>query len=155
MRNESFVPADLLIAEKLLYEPQELFLTGITQEKESHDYDACTFLLNNKYVLFRSAKITPTKNGQFVTLWKRIGDSVIMPYDSADSIDFCIISVRKAERLGQFIFPKQILVDKGYISQDKKGGKRAMRVYPPWDNPESKQAEKTQKWQLQYFKIII
>ena len=68
MRNESFVPADLLIAEKLLYEPQELFLTGITQENESHDYDACTFLLNNKYVLFRSAKITPTKNGQFVTL---------------------------------------------------------------------------------------
>ena len=155
MNNESFVPADLLIAQKLFYEPQGLFLTGIAQEKESHDYDACTFLLNNKIVMFRSAKITPTKNGQFVTLWKRIGDSVIIPYDSAESIDLCIISVRKAERLGQFIFPKEILVDKGYMSKDKKGGKRAMRVYPPWDNPESKQAEKSQKWQLQYFKIII
>ena len=26
-----------------------------------------------------------------------------------------------------------------------------MRVYPPWDKPESKQAEKTQKWQTEYF----
>ena len=26
-----------------------------------------------------------------------------------------------------------------------------MRVYPSWDNPDSKQALKTQKWQLPYF----
>jgi hypothetical protein len=32
-----------------------------------------------------------------------------------------------------------------------KGGKRAIRVYPPWDKAESRQAEKTQKWQLEYF----
>jgi len=155
MNNKNFVPADLQIAQKLFYEPQGLFLTKIVQEKESHDYDACTFFMNNKIVVFRSAKITPTKNGQFVTLWKRIGDSAIMPYDSADLIDFVIICVRKEERLGQFIFPKEVLVDKGYMSQDKKGGKRAMRVYPSWDKPESKQAKTTQEWQLEYFKIII
>ncbi|OQA36315.1 MAG: MepB protein [Candidatus Dependentiae bacterium ADurb.Bin331] len=26
-----------------------------------------------------------------------------------------------------------------------------MRVYPPWDIPESQQAKKTQAWQLIYF----
>ena len=31
------------------------------------------------------------------------------------------------------------------------GGKRAIRVYPPWDNELNKQAQKTQAWQLNYF----
>jgi hypothetical protein len=42
------------------------------------------------------------------------------------------------------------LVEKGIIS-DKREGKRAIRVYPPWDFTESKQAQKIQKWQLNYF----
>ncbi len=40
---------------------------------------------------------------------------------------------------------------KGIISLSKQGGKRAMRVYPPWDKPESKQAAKTQVWQVCIF----
>lgn len=27
----------------------------------------------------------------------------------------------------------------------------AIRVYPKWDSPDSKQAKKTQEWQLRYF----
>jgi hypothetical protein len=30
-------------------------------------------------------------------------------------------------------------------------GQRAMRVYPPWDKLTSKQAQKTQAWQGEYF----
>ncbi|MFQ6421766.1 MULTISPECIES: MepB family protein [unclassified Bacillus (in: firmicutes)] len=30
-------------------------------------------------------------------------------------------------------------------------GKRAIRVYPPWDKTTSRQAQKTQAWQLEYF----
>ena len=30
-------------------------------------------------------------------------------------------------------------------------GKRALRVYPPWDASTSRQAQRTQAWQLQYF----
>jgi hypothetical protein len=37
------------------------------------------------------------------------------------------------------------------ISTHLKEGKRGMRVYPPWDLPSSKQAKKTQQWQLPYF----
>ena len=43
-----------------------------------------------------------------------------------------------------------ILINKEIVS-DKKEGKRAIRVYPPWDIAINKQAQKTQKWQLNYF----
>ena len=32
-----------------------------------------------------------------------------------------------------------------------KGGKRAIRVYPPWVKPVAKEAVRTQQWQLRYF----
>ena len=37
------------------------------------------------------------------------------------------------------------------VSTDLMEGKRAIRVYPPWDKVTSKQAQKTQEWQLDYF----
>ena len=37
------------------------------------------------------------------------------------------------------------------MSRNGRGGKRAIRVYPPWDTTISQQARKTQKWQLEYF----
>jgi hypothetical protein len=50
-----------------------------------------------------------------------------------------------------FIFPKSIAIEKGIVTNGNKEGKRAIRVYPPWDVTTSKQAQKTQKWQLDYF----
>ena len=102
-------------------------------------------------VQYRLAKITPTKNGQFVTLWKRKPKGPIQPYDESDKIDIVIVNVIKNNHQGVFIFPAEILVEKNIFSVKNKGGKRAIRVYPPWDKPESKQAEKTQKWQLDYY----
>jgi hypothetical protein len=61
-----------------------------------------------------------------------------------------MISVRKENQFGFFIFPKAVLISKEIIT-GKKEGKRAIRVYPPWDITMSKQAQKTQKWQLNYF----
>lgn len=148
------IPPDLLIAQQIAYAPSGLMLNALEQEAESKEYGACTFRMNNQIVKFRVAKITPTKTGQFVTLWKRIGNGTIMPYDTTDPIDLFIISVRSGEHLGQFIFPKDVLQRKGFISSDGIGGKRAMRVYPPWDKPDSRQAKNTQNWQLLYFAEI-
>ena len=44
-----------------------------------------------------------------------------------------------------------MLIKRGIISTNKKDGKRAFRVYPKWDFPKNRQAEKTQKWQLENF----
>ena len=142
---------DLFIANKLVYEPSGFTLKKLAQEKESQEYFACTFQINNKFIKFRAAKITPTKIGQFVTIWKRIENGPIQPFDINDEVDLFVISVRSAEKLGQFVFPKKVLYEKGFVSQNGVGGKLAMRVYPPWDITVNSQAKKTQSWQLLYF----
>lgn len=142
---------DLLAIQTIAYKPNGLFCNAIVQEPESKEYGACSFIIDHKTIKFRVAKITPTKIGQFVTLWKRIGRGPIMPFDLSDSVDFFIVSVRSAQHFGQFIFPKNILWQKGFVSKEGNGGKRAMRVYPPWDITDSPQARKTQSWQLLYF----
>ena len=145
------IHADLLLAKEHLYDKCNFECSLPEKEKESADYGAYSFQLNNKSIVFRAAKITPTKIGQFVTLWKRIGNGPIQPFDFTDAIDLIVISVRKENRVGQFIFPKSMLCEKGIISTTAKEGKRAIRVYPPWDEAINKQAQKTQQWQLDYF----
>jgi hypothetical protein len=102
-------------------------------------------------IIYRQAKITPIKIGQFVTLWKRNETGITAPFDLNDALDFAIIWVKTTENNGKFIFPKAILHEKGILSNDQKGGKRGFRVYPPWDKAENRQAQATQKWQLDYF----
>lgn len=144
------LPKEFLYLKKLLSEIDNIEISQATVELESSEYGACRFVLNNSKILFRTAKITPTKTGQFVTLWKRINQGPIQPFDNTDRIDLFIISVRKDNHFGLFIFPKEVLISKEIVS-NKKEGKRAIRVYPPWDITTSRQAQKTQKWQLEYF----
>ena len=145
------VSNDLILAKKLVYDCCNFEITAPLPEAESAEYSAYRFEINQKPICYREAKITPTKTGQFVTLWKRNISGTIEPFDFSDTIDFVIISVRKENSIGQFIFPKAILLEKGIFSTLTKEGKRATRVYPPWDITTSKQAQKTQQWQLDYF----
>ena len=57
--------------------------------------------------------------------------------------------------MGVFIFPKTVLHQNGILSDDKKDGKRGIRVYPPWDLTTNKQAQKTQLWQIDYFVALL
>ena len=134
-----------------VYDKNSLKITDFELELESQDYDACHFKLNGKHIKSRTAKITPKKVGQFVTFWKRNGNGPIEPFYSDDLIDFYVVNVRTNTRFGQFVFPKSVLIEKGIISTGEKEGKRAFRVYPNWDLAKNKQAERTQKWQLNYF----
>ena len=149
--NTKIIPQDLIIAKELVYDRCDFKYTDPSPEAESKEYSANSFSINGKSVKFRVAKTTPTKTGQFVTLWKRIVNGPITPFHIEDNIDFFIVSCRKENRLGQFIFPKKVLHAKGVLSDNLKEGKRAIRVYPPWDTTTSKQAQKTQQWQLDYF----
>ncbi|WP_425254665.1 MepB family protein [Janthinobacterium sp. NFX145] len=121
-------------------------------EAESADYGACRTELHGKRLVLRVAKITPTKTGQFVTVWKRPHpDADIAPLDEADPVDVVIISVSDEVQHGFFIFPRSVLVERGVMSRSGQGGKRALRVYPPWCAPESVQALRTQRWQSACF----
>lgn len=122
--------SDLAVALDLVYKPANILCAEIQPETESAEYGAHSFKLNNCNIRFRVAKITPTKIGQFVTLWKRVAEGPIQPYDMADPVDFFVISVRKDNHLGQFVFPKSVLCQHDIVSNAGQGGKRAIRVYP-------------------------
>lgn len=155
MNSEQIIPhscLSFLSKEFALTEPFD-YQTLII-EKESKEYNACRFTLNKKLIVFRQAKITPTKIGQFVTLWKRNSNKIIAPFDADDAIDYVVVLVKTENHLGQFLFPQDVLFQKGIFSTAIKEGKRAIRVYPPWDIATSKQAIATQKWQLNYFTVL-
>lgn len=142
---------ELNTVKELVYEPCGLALCDLKKNAEGEAYGACSFTLNGRPIQYRVAKITPNKVGQFVAIWKRSKGGITEPYDQEDELDFIIITARKDEQWGQFIFPKSLLVDKGIISSPQQGGKRGIRVYPPWDQAPNKQAAKSQAWQTAYF----
>lgn len=145
------IPNTLLQTKTLIFDPCGFELTNPVVEQESADYGAHQFELNTLKILFRVAKTTPTKVGQFVTVWKRIAKGPIQPFDVHDGIDLCVINTRSGDHFGQFVFPKSVMCQQGILTTDLKEGKRAIRVYPPWDITTNKQSQKTQKWQLAYF----
>ncbi|ABG59666.1 MepB family protein [Cytophaga hutchinsonii] len=134
-----------------IYETYGWACSEIQPESESTEYGAATFRLNNKKIIFRVAKRTPTKTGQFVTIWKRNPEGITTPFDAADAFDFIVIFVRNGEQTGQFVFSKKVLTENRIISAGKNTGKRGIRVYAPWDRTENKQAQQTQTWQLAHF----
>ncbi|MBP9726762.1 MAG: MepB family protein [Gammaproteobacteria bacterium] len=145
------MPLALHDSKKFLYDLYPFKFSELILENESTEYGACSFKLDSFKIKFRSAKITPTKVGQFVTLWKRLKNGPIQPHDILDDIDFFVISTRKENNFGQFVFSKSVLCEQGILSNSNQKGKLAIRVYPPWDISLNKQAQKTQAWQLKYF----
>lgn len=153
MTNSARPPQTLINAIQAVYEPANMLVTReAVREAESADYSACRLALNGQAVAFRVAKTTPTKLGQFVTMWKRPTlHGAIAPFGVYDGIDFVVVSVSDATHRGQFVFNKSTLAQRGVMSREGKEGKRAMRVYPPWVTPTSRTASATQKWQLECF----
>lgn len=137
--------------EKTVYNTCDFKISKFILEPESIKYYACNFNINDRKVYYRNANITPKKSGQFVTFWQRNNNGTIEPFSETDAIDFFIVTVKQENNLGQFVFPKSILIAKGILTTHKKDGKRAFRVYPPWDAVTNKTAKNTQKWQLKYF----
>jgi hypothetical protein len=126
-------------------------ISNITEDNECLDYSGYNFEINGCNVKFRKAKITPKKIGQFVTLWKRNAKQQTEPFHENDNYDFYIIATEQEQQFGLFLFPKNILIKQQVLTTNQQEGKRGFRVYADWDLPANKQAEKTKKWQTEYF----
>ncbi len=148
------IDSELLSLEKKIYDNCSLKITNAISHDESKEYSACSFLLNENKIIFRKSKITPKKQGQFVTFWKRSDLGPIQPYHENDDFDFFVVNCSFENNLGQYIFPKSIPIQKGIISSKNKEGKRAFRVYPTWEKAINKQAVKTQSWQKEFFILL-
>ncbi|MGR3936310.1 MepB family protein [Streptomyces sp. BRA346] len=142
---------DVLAAKTLLYNPSGFRCSRPVPEPESAEYAAHGFTIDGLSVRFRVAKTTPTKVGQFVTVWQRSTEGPIRPFDAEDGIDLFIISCRDSGHFGQFVFPRDVLCEHGIVSRGGSGGKRGFRVYPPWVTTTNRQANRTQAWQTKYF----
>jgi hypothetical protein len=142
----------LLYVNKKYYEPNHFIIKAIQEEAQNSDYGAGTFHLNSKSVRFRVAKITPTKIGQFVAFWEKDGNHKNQAYSYDKATDLLVINTFTSKNnFGQFVFPKEVLVKQNILKTATTKGKMAIRVYPIWEKPTSKQAVETQKWQLEYF----
>ncbi|MFF8692318.1 MepB family protein [Streptomyces sp. NPDC015144] len=142
---------DLLAAKALVYDPGGYACSRPVPEPESAEYAACAFTLDGRSVRFRSARTTPTKVGQFVTVWQRSEEGPIRPFDMDDGVDLFVISCRDTNGFGQFVFPREVLCERGIVSRNGSGGKRGFRVYPPWVTTTSGQPHNTQAWQVRHF----
>lgn len=123
----------------------------VAPEPASAGYGAHTLTLAGRRAIFRIAKTTPTKAGQFVTLWRRSAEGPIRPYDTNDGVALFAIQAGSGAGLGMFVFPLSVLARRGVVSDGGRGGKRAMRVYTPDVEPASAQARRTQAWQCEHF----
>ncbi|MFF3018904.1 MepB family protein [Streptomyces sp. NPDC057939] len=142
---------DLVEAKTRVYDPAGFTCSRPVAEPEGGEYAAHGFTLDGLAVGFRAARTTPAKVGQFVTVWKRSAEGPIRPFDTADGIDLVVISSRDGARSGQFVFPREVLCERGVMSRDGTGGKRGFRVYPPWVTTSNRQAAGTQNWQVDHF----
>ncbi|NEA52676.1 MepB family protein [Streptomyces sp. SID13666] len=143
--------SDLLAAKTRVYDVNGFVCSRPVPEPESADYGAHEFTLDGASVRFRVARTTPTKIGQFVTVWKRSPEGPIQPFDSTDAVDLLVVSSREDQHFGQFVFPRDVLCERDVVSRNGVGGKRAFRVYPPWATAVNRQARASQAWQLRYF----
>lgn len=140
-----------------LVEPMGLNITSAPiDDPEGGEYKACRLTLNGHKVVFRRAKITPKKQGLFVTLWRRSNESgKIEPLGSSEDFKFAIIEAQEKDGHGIFIFKKETLIDKKILALSGQNGKLAFRVYPPWSDTKSKQAVNSQRWQCKFFVPVL
>jgi hypothetical protein len=149
--SDSVVHPELRLAKSLVFDRLGFTCSAPVAEPESAEYGAFALSINGLSARFRVAKTTPTKVGLFVTSWQRSDAGLIRPFDSEDGIDLTIISVRQASNFGHLVFPRSKLIKRGVMSLNGVGGKRAIRVYPPWVTTTSTQAKSTQRWQIEQF----
>ncbi|MGW9046387.1 MepB family protein [Streptomyces lydicus] len=142
---------ELTAARAAVYEPCGFACSPPVPEAESAEYGAHSFTLDGLAVRFRVGKTTPTKVGQFVTVWQRHEGGPIRPFDAGDPVDLFVISSRDADGFGHFVFPREVLAERGVVARGGVGGKRGFRVYPPWVTTTSRQARATQEWQVRHF----
>ncbi len=146
------VPDSFRLFQEQCLTPLGKTVTSIEREKESAEYGAIRFEMDGLTCLYRQAKHTPKKIGQFVTLWKRpTPSSKIAPFDCDDGIDRVIIFADEYLRFGVFVLQPQLLVKKDIFSEQSEGGKRAFRVYAPWTVPLAGQAKLSKIWQCIHF----
>src|SRR4051812_1099333 len=100
----------------------------IRGEAENDGYAAAVCETADGVVRFRVARVTPTKTGSFVAVWRRAADGTTEPFGAGEQRRLVIVT-RDDGGFGAFVFPDVALAAQGVVSVGGVGGKRGFRVY--------------------------
>lgn len=120
-------------------------------EEQSGDYESGRVVIGGELWRIRTARVTPTKPGAFVAVWRRAQDGGTEPFDGADECAGLLVLVEDGELAGIFRFTRADLVRLGITSSPTAPGKRGFRVYPSWCDGLNAQAARTQRTQAAAF----
>ncbi|GAB2733114.1 hypothetical protein GCM10027038_34460 [Arthrobacter bambusae] len=123
----------------------------IQVEEQSSDYESGVASIGEEQWRIRTARITPTKPGAFVAVWKRGDGGSTRPFTTDESMSGLLVFVEEKERFGVFQFTAAHLSSLGYVRSDLHPGKRGFRVYPAWCTDLNPQASRTQRAQADAF----
>ena len=123
----------------------------IQGEEQNSDYESGIVRIGTEQWRIRTARITPTKPGAFVAVWKRSENGMTRPFTADESMSGLLVFVAEKARFGVFKFTTADLVTLGYVSSDRYPGKRGFRVYPAWCTDLNSQASRTQRAQAAAF----
>jgi hypothetical protein len=146
--------ADLLAVKKQAYDPARLDCSDPVDETTGEGDVAYAYTVGGAEVRFRGARPARNNGAPVSASCKKDEDGLTKPFDAADPVDLIVISVRDtvlSRNFGQFVFPREVLVERKIVSTDGVGGKRGFRVYPPWVQTKTDAEASTQAWQLEFF----
>ncbi|MEQ4566446.1 MepB family protein [Paenarthrobacter sp. CAP02] len=123
----------------------------IQAEEQNSDYESGVVLFGKEWWRIRTARITPTKQGAFVAVWKRDGGGSTRPFTAGESLSGLMVFVEERGRFGVFRFSPSYLISLGYVTSEFHPGKRGFRVYPAWCSDLNPQASRTQRAQASAF----
>lgn len=123
----------------------------IVAEEQGSDYEAGQVEIGSGSWRIRTARVTPTKPGAFVAVWKRSPSGKTQPFESTDSCEGLMVFVKDGSRFGVFTFSREHLVGLGIVQSSHAPGKRGFRVYPTWCTNLNAQATRTQRAQAGAF----
>ncbi len=123
----------------------------VSPEEQNGDYESGRASDESSTWRIRTARVTPTKPGAFVAVWRRAADGRTEPFDANDACDGLLVFVEDGPRFGVFAFTREHLAELGITRSPTRAGKRGFRLYPPWCRHLNAQATRTQRAQLPAF----
>lgn len=120
-------------------------------EEQNSDYESGVVRLGDARWRIRTARITPTKPGAFVAVWRRNAAGTTEPFDAEDPTAGLLVYVVDGPHFGVFRFTTAHLVELGVIRSAAHAGKRGFRVYPGWSVGLNRAAERARAAQAAAF----
>lgn len=126
-------------------------LVRVEPEEQNSDYESGTTTIDGQRWRLRTARVTATKPGAFVAVWRRSRQGNTEPFPADESVAGLAVFVEQGANRGVFWFTGEHLRELGITSSERQAGKRGFRVYPAWCAGLNREAARSQAAQAAAF----